>query len=137
MSAPAPRSTAPPGALWLEPLLGKLPAGRIVVAPGAQAALAAVLSLRARAGDTILAEQLTYPGLISAAAQLGLRVVGVETDGEGPLPQALEAACRLHAPRLVYLLPTMQNPTTRHHAGAAPPRDRAHRRAHAAADPGG
>jgi DNA-binding transcriptional MocR family regulator len=100
------------GALWLEPLLGTLPAGRIVVAPGAQAALAAVLSLRAKAGDTILAERLTYPGLIAAAAQLGLNVVGIATDGEGPLPQALEAACRAHAPRLVYLLPTMQNPTT-------------------------
>jgi DNA-binding transcriptional MocR family regulator len=100
------------GALWLEPVLGKLPAERIVVAPGAQAALAAVLSLRAKAGDTILAERLTYPGLIAAAAQLGLNVVGIETDTEGPVPQALEAACRLHVPRLVYLLPTMQNPTS-------------------------
>ena len=100
------------GALWLEPLLGKLPVGRIVIAPGAQAALAAVLSLRAKAGDTILAERLTYPGLLSAAAHLGVRVVGIETDGEGPLPQALEAACRLHAPRLVYLLPTIHNPTS-------------------------
>lgn len=99
------------GAAWLEPVLGKLSAARFVLAPGAQAALAAVLSLRAGAGDTILAERLTYPGLIAAAAQLGLNVVGIETDAEGPLPQALEAACRLHAPRLVYLLPAMHNPT--------------------------
>jgi DNA-binding transcriptional MocR family regulator len=33
-------------------------------------------------------------------------------DAEGMLPEALEEACQLRRPRLLYLVPTIQNPTT-------------------------
>ncbi len=33
-------------------------------------------------------------------------------DEEGIVPESLDAACRLYQPRLVYLTPTLQNPTT-------------------------
>lgn len=49
-----------------------------------------------QAGDTMATEQLTYPGLITAARMLGIKLVGVETDEEGLLPSSLDAVCRNH-----------------------------------------
>ena len=64
-------------------------------------------------GDSIFTEALTYPGLKAAAAALGVKLIGVEMDGEGIVPAALERACRRHGEaKVVYLMPTMHNPTT-------------------------
>lgn len=99
------------GARWLQPMLGEVDADQVVVCPGAQAAIAALVLALTEQGDVILAEPFSYPGLMAAAAQLGRRVVEVEADGHGMLPEQLERACHLHRPRLVYLNPTLQNPT--------------------------
>ena len=99
------------GARWLARRLPDLEPERVAVAPGAQGALLAVTSLLAARGETICAEALAYPGLRALAAHLGLRVVGVEMDAEGLIPDALDAACRAHAPKAVYCTPTLHNPT--------------------------
>ncbi len=98
-------------ARWLAPMLGDVDARQIVVCPGAQAAIAALILAQTEPGDVILAEPTTYPGLLDAAAPFGRRIVAVEADGHGMLPERLEQACRQHRPRLVYLNPTLQNPT--------------------------
>ncbi|MGA0606667.1 PLP-dependent aminotransferase family protein [Phenylobacterium sp. VNQ135] len=98
------------GAQWLAPHLGEVSPERVLVAPGAQAALAAVLSCLCRPGDAVVAETLTYPGFRSIAAPLGLRVLACPVDAEGPLPEALERLCRTERPRALYVVPTMQNP---------------------------
>ena len=100
------------GAKWLAPMLGPQDARHVVVCPGAQAAIAALILMLTEPGDVILAEPVTYPGLHAAAAQLGRRVVVVAADSHGMLPDQLELACRQHQPRLVYLTPTLHNPTT-------------------------
>ncbi|MEP9349707.1 PLP-dependent aminotransferase family protein [Xanthobacter sp. KR7-225] len=100
-------------AAWLAPGFGALDPDRIVVAPGAQAGLAALLTSLARPGDTILCEALTYPGLRNAAGQLGLTLAGVAADADGPCPDALAQACRRHRPKAFYLVPTIANPTAR------------------------
>lgn len=97
---------------WLEPALGRTDPDRMVVCSGAQTALAAILSILTRPGDAVLAEPLTYPGFLAAASQCNARVVSVETDGEGLRPDALERACRESGSRVLYLIPTIQNPTT-------------------------
>ena len=99
------------GARWLAPMLGAVEARQVLVCPGAQAALAALILAQTGPGDVILAEPLLYPGLRAAAGQFGRRLVAVEADGQGMLPDRLEEACRQHQPRLVYLNPTLQNPT--------------------------
>ncbi|MEF9965073.1 MAG: PLP-dependent aminotransferase family protein [Comamonas sp.] len=99
------------GAQWLEPMFGPLDAGQVVVCPGAQAAIAALILALTAPGDVILAEPLAYPGLRTAASQLGRRIVAVKADQHGMLPELLEQACRQHKPGLVYLNPTLQNPT--------------------------
>lgn len=99
------------GARWLEPMFGHLDPGQVLVCPGAQAAIAALILALTEPGDVILAEPTTYPGLRAAATQFGRRIVAVEADQHGMLPEMLEGACRQHKPALVYLNPTLQNPT--------------------------
>ena len=97
---------------WLRHRLPGLAPERVLVAPGTQAALLALLSALARPGDTVCAEALTYPGFRAAAAQLGLRVVGVPMDADGIDPDALRAVLAEHRPKALYCIPTFHNPTT-------------------------
>jgi len=99
------------GARWLEPMFGQLDARQVVVCPGAQAAIAALILALTAPGDVILAEPTGYPGLRAAATQFGRHVIAVEADKDGMVPGMLEEACRRHEPGLVYLNPTLQNPT--------------------------
>lgn len=100
------------GAAWLAPMFGQLDIENIAVCSGAQPALAALILALSRPGDTILAEPTVYPGFLSAAAQLDRRVVQVEVDESGMRPDLLEKACATHRVALLYLNPTLQNPTT-------------------------
>ena len=99
------------GAAWLAPMFGPLDAQQVVVCPGAQAALAALILALTAPGDTILAEPTSYPGLRAAATEFGRQVVAVAADQHGMVPAMFEQACRLHRPALLYLNPTLQNPT--------------------------
>lgn len=99
------------GAQWLAPMFGLLDAGQVVVCPGAQAAIAALVLALTQPGDVILAESTSYPGLHAAASQFGRRIIAVEADQHGMLPEQLSQACRQHKPALLYLNPTLQNPT--------------------------
>jgi DNA-binding transcriptional MocR family regulator len=85
---------------------------RLLVCPGAQSALLATLNALAKPGDVVLCEQLTYPGVRALCAQLGIRLIGLPMDDEGVSSEAFEAACAEYHPKLLYLNPTLQNPTT-------------------------
>ncbi|MDE1179897.1 PLP-dependent aminotransferase family protein [Paraburkholderia sp.] len=100
------------GAQWLTPMLGRVDRERVVATPGAQAALAALILATTQPGDVILMEPLGYPGLPMAAEQLGRRIETVAVDADGMRPDALDDACRRFDARLIYLNPTLQNPTT-------------------------
>lgn len=107
--SPAERSIA---AEWLKPIVPDVTSERLLISPGTQATLASLITLLAKPGDAILTESLTYPGFKAAAAQLGVCLIGVDMDHEGILPDALERASREHKAGLVYLTPTLHNPTT-------------------------
>jgi DNA-binding transcriptional MocR family regulator len=96
------------GAAWLARRLGAVSPERVLVAPGAQCALAALLPLLARAGEVILAEPLTYPGFVAAAQLHGVHVAPFSADAA-----ALGALCRKLKPKALYCCPTLQNPTAR------------------------
>ena len=97
---------------WLRRRGLDAPRDRLLICPGAHAALGAVMSLVAQPGDTICCEALTYPGARALAAHLNLRLVGLPMDGEGIDAAAFAATCTRHAPKALYLNPTLQNPTT-------------------------
>ena len=99
------------GAAWLAPMLGRVDEAHVVTCPGAQAALAGLILALTAPGDAVLVEEVLYPGLISAAAQLNRRLVAVAGDADGMLPDALEKAIALHPAKLLYLNPTLRNPT--------------------------
>lgn len=99
------------GAQWLAPMFGTLDANQVLVCPGAQAAIAALILAMSQSGDVILAQPCSYPGVRTAATGLGRRALAVEADQHGMLPDKLEQACREHQPALIYLNPTLHNPT--------------------------
>lgn len=100
------------GALLLERSgLGVSP-DTVAICAGTQHALSVILTATCKPGDTVLTEELTYPGLRSLAAERGLRLHGVSMDNEGLHPGALEAAIRSTRANVLYTVPTVQNPTT-------------------------
>jgi DNA-binding transcriptional MocR family regulator len=99
------------GAAWLSRRGLAVDAERVIVTAGGQHAMLTAFAGLARAGDLVLAEALTYPGMKSLAGLLQLRLQGVAMDADGLLPEAFEAACRAGNPRALYCMPHLQNPT--------------------------
>ena len=100
------------GAKWLRARVPGASAERLVIYPGNQSIVFNALLSLTSAGDVVLTEALTFPGVKAAAEKLRVRLVGVAMDEQGILPDALRAACKEHKPKAVYLVPTLQNPTT-------------------------
>jgi len=97
---------------WLRHRALSPPLDRLFIAPGAHPALLGILGVLAKPGDVLVTESLTYPGVRSIAAQLGLRHFGLPMDDDGIDAEAFAEACRRHAPRALYVNPTLLNPTT-------------------------
>ena len=62
-------------------------------------------------GDTILVENPTFIGNMQCMKLYEAKLVAVPTDENGILPDKLEEAIKLHHPKLLYTIPTFQNPT--------------------------
>jgi DNA-binding transcriptional MocR family regulator len=84
----------------------------LVVTTGAQQAMTLSIDTLCKPGDTILTEAATYAGIRSIAQSGGYKVRGLAMDEEGLLPEALDRAAAEGA-RVLYTLPTLQNPTGR------------------------
>jgi DNA-binding transcriptional MocR family regulator len=100
------------GAAWMTRAGLEIDPGRIVMCSGGQNAMALAFSALTRSGDCVLTEQLTYPGFKALAGLLGLRLQGIAMDREGIVPEALDQAAQSGVSRILYLMPTQQNPTT-------------------------
>lgn len=100
------------GAAWINRTSRmQVTAEQVLVTAGGQHAMAIALGTLARPGDVVLTEALTYPGLRILCDFLQLRLHGLATDADGILPEAFEAACRSSAPKALYCMPTLHNPT--------------------------
>ncbi|MCC7274394.1 MAG: PLP-dependent aminotransferase family protein [Alphaproteobacteria bacterium] len=99
------------GARWIARSGLDLPPGQVAVTAGGQHGILVCLAAVAASGDTVLVENLTYPGVKAAAALLGIRLAGVAIDADGLVPAALAAACRATGAKAVYCMPTLHNPT--------------------------
>jgi len=87
------------------------PLNRFVLTVGGQQAILAALAALSRPGDVIFAEELTYPGLKVAAGMMDRSIEGIAMDSHGLIPEAVEAALQSGRGRVVYCMPTIQNPT--------------------------
>lgn len=84
----------------------------VLVCAGAQQGIAVALSTLAVPGDTVLTEAITFPGLKAIASLQSLKLHGVDIDEHGMNPDALRAAVDATDARIVFLQPTLHNPTT-------------------------
>jgi DNA-binding transcriptional MocR family regulator len=85
----------------------------IAVTAGGQQAVALALGALASPGDAILTEAGTYYGLRTLAEHAGYRLKGLQLDDEGLVPEALDRAAGATGARVLYVTPTLHNPTGR------------------------
>nr|WP_321462620.1 PLP-dependent aminotransferase family protein [uncultured Cohaesibacter sp.] len=89
------------------------PVERILLTSGAQHALQVVLQGIFKDGDMLAVEALNYPGLISAAPRLGLRLAPVMADAEGMRADLLDELCRKRPVAGLVIGPNVHNPSGR------------------------
>jgi GntR family transcriptional regulator/MocR family aminotransferase len=82
-----------------------------LVTSGSQQALALVARLLLRPGDVVLVENPTYTGAIDLFRSMDVRLLGVPVDEQGMQVEQVEEGLRASRPRLIYTIPTFQNPT--------------------------
>ncbi|MGY4982747.1 aminotransferase-like domain-containing protein [Streptomyces sp. 900105755] len=85
----------------------------LLVTTGSQQALSLLASALIDPGDTILVESPCYLAALQVFGLAGARVLPVPGDADGVDPAALEELIRAERPKLLYLVPTFQNPTGR------------------------
>ncbi|WP_419786056.1 PLP-dependent aminotransferase family protein [Pseudodesulfovibrio sp.] len=100
------------GAQWAGRYGMQATAADMIVCAGSQHALTCCLTGLLRPGDRVAADALTYPGIKTLAAMLGIRIVPIAMDDQGMVPESLDAACRRDTIKAVYLIPGVHNPTT-------------------------
>ncbi|MEU3743367.1 PLP-dependent aminotransferase family protein [Streptomyces sp. NPDC032198] len=85
----------------------------ILVTTGSQQALSLLATALVEPGDTVLVESPCYLAALQAFSFAGAHVVAVPGDDEGLDPAALDGLVAAHRPKLLYTVPTFQNPTGR------------------------
>jgi DNA-binding transcriptional MocR family regulator len=84
----------------------------IFITAGAHLGLITVLEALTEPGEKIMAENVNYALLRNTFKNAHLEPVPLEMDAEGLTPEAFDQAARTGASRILYLVPTLQNPTT-------------------------
>ncbi|WP_329176008.1 PLP-dependent aminotransferase family protein [Streptomyces decoyicus] len=85
----------------------------LVVTTGSQQGLTLLATALLEPGDVVLVEDPCYLAALQIFSFTGARVVPVPTDDEGLDPAALDEITARERPKLLYLVPTFQNPTGR------------------------
>lgn len=96
---------------WLETQGLRMDPDELILTEGGQHADFLALQALVKPGEAVASAALTYPGMIAAARQLGLKHLPVGTDAEGIRPDLLERLCQQQRIRLLYLMPEYNNPT--------------------------
>lgn len=105
------RRAAEAGLRWLAGCGLATRADLVLTTNGATPAMTVALMTAAAPGDLVVTENAGHHTLKALARYLGLKLSGLPCDGEGVLPDALDAACRRGA-RVLYLLPAGNGPLT-------------------------
>ena len=99
----------------------KIPIGEdewdlVTITNGSQQALYAILDTLIDPGDVIITPSPAYLGFLVPAVKLGARVLTVDTDNDGIIPEQVEQAIHLSkikfgkVPDLLYVVPDSDNP---------------------------
>jgi 2-aminoadipate transaminase len=85
----------------------------VLIASGSQGVLDGIGKVLIDPGDLIAVEAPTYLGAIQAFSPYQPDYVEIATDNDGVIPEALDEVLGGNDVKLVYLVPTFQNPTGR------------------------
>jgi 2-aminoadipate transaminase len=90
-----------------------IPATRasVIITSGSQQALDLAGRVFLNEGDTVLVENPTFLGALQSFNAYGVRYAPIPVDEEGICVNALERTLQRMRPKLMYLIPTFQNPT--------------------------
>jgi DNA-binding transcriptional MocR family regulator len=99
------------GAVWMEPMIGWVEPERVLVGGGGHIVLTGLLTTLARPGDLLVADALTYSGLVVLARLMHLRIKVCAADAEGMIPEALAMICAEERPAAVFCVPTLHTAT--------------------------
>ena len=88
-------------------------AGELLITSGSQQALTLAATVLLEPGDVVLVEEPSYLAALQAFKLAGATVVPVPCDDDGLDPDAAAAVAERHRARLLYTIPTFQNPTGR------------------------
>jgi DNA-binding transcriptional MocR family regulator len=83
----------------------------LLVLAGSQQGLDLITRTFLQPDDTVVVEEPSYLGALQDFRRARVRLVGVPVDGEGMRTDLLETLLQRRRPRLVYTLPTFQNPS--------------------------
>jgi DNA-binding transcriptional MocR family regulator len=83
----------------------------VLITGGTQQALDLVIQSLVSEGEVLVTEDPTYLGMIDIAQTRRVHIHGIPMDNEGIRLDMLENYIIDHAPRLIYIMPSFQNPT--------------------------
>ena len=83
----------------------------VLILAGSQQGLDLAARLLLEAGDVVVVEEPSFVGALEVFRRAGARLVGVPVDEHGMDTDVLQAVLERHRPRLIYTLPTFQNPS--------------------------
>ncbi|TGQ73070.1 MAG: PLP-dependent aminotransferase family protein [Mesorhizobium sp.] len=99
------------GARWLSRNSFRPAADAIVPTLGTHAAVIAAIAALTTPGDYVAFEHLTYSQISRSAGLIGRRTALVASDQEGIDPDDFERVCAQKHPKMMFLMPAVQNPT--------------------------
>lgn len=83
----------------------------LLITSGSQQALTLIATVLVEPGDAVLVEEPSYLAALQSFRLAGAEVVPVPCDDDGIDPEAAAALAARHGARLLYVIPTFQNPT--------------------------
>ncbi len=86
-------------------------AGEIMIVNGIQQALSIVGRLFLDPGDTVIMENLSYPGALGVFRSLQASCIGIPLDDDGIRVDLVESVLARRSAKLIYSIPTYHNPT--------------------------
>ncbi len=86
-------------------------AGDIQIISGAQQGIDLISKAFLKQGDYVITESPTYTGAIAVFKSRGAEIADIEINEDGLNPDILEYSMKKYRPRLIYIIPSFQNPT--------------------------
>jgi 2-aminoadipate transaminase len=89
----------------------KIDYNRILLTSGSQQSLNLISTTLIKDGDVVLIEQPTYFGALDILKKKNIKLVGIELKENGFDMEELEEKIKKYLPKLIYVVPTFNNPT--------------------------